>query len=98
MSDSDPVTVTPPSPLPTAAEVFHVSREETAPSPGDWAPLRGKTVKIVSVEKISDDQKDAGPQSRLEFAKCVLDKNYAELEQKAQELAGRVVIFDSVDG
>jgi hypothetical protein len=28
----------------------------------------------------------------------VLDKDYAELAQKAQELAGIVVIFDSVDG
>jgi hypothetical protein len=87
-----------PSPVPAAAELFHVLREETAPFPGDWAPLRGKSVKIVSVEKINEGEKDAGPQLRLEFAKSVLDKDYAELEQKAQMLAGIVVIFDSVDG
>jgi hypothetical protein len=34
----------------------------------------------------------------LEFAKSVLDRNYAELAQKPQELAGIVVIFDAVDG
>ncbi len=98
MPDSVPDNDTAPSPLPAAAEIFHVSREETAPFPGDWAPLRGKSVKIVSVEKINEAEKDAGPQIRLEFAKSVLDKDYAELEQKAQMLAGIVVIFDSVDG
>jgi hypothetical protein len=81
-----------------AAELFHVTREEKAPFPGDWEPLRGKTVKIVSVEKINESEKDSGPQLRLEFAKSVLDKDYAELSQKAQELAGIVLIFDSVDG
>ncbi len=80
-----------------AADLFHVSREETAPFPGDWAPLRGKNVRIVSVEKI-DDKQSVAPQLRLEFAKSVLDKDYAEVAQKPQELAGVVVIFDAVDG
>ena len=82
---------------PVAAELFRVTREETAPFPGDWAPLRGKNVRIVSVEKI-DEKKDAGAQLRLEFAKSVLDKDYADLAQKAQELSGIVVIFDAADG
>jgi hypothetical protein len=86
------------SAVPVAAEVFHVTREETAPFPGDWAPLRGKSVKIVSVEKINENGKDAGPQLKLEFAKSVLDMHYAELAQKPQDLAGVVVIFDAVDG
>jgi hypothetical protein len=55
-------------------------------------------VKIVSVEKTDDSGKDSGPALRLEFAKSVLEKDYAELSQKSQELAGIVVIFDSVDG
>ncbi len=97
MPDSVPNTDAPASSAPgsVAAEVFHVTREETAPFPGDWAPLRGKRVKIVSVEKISET-KDAGPQLRLEFTKSVLDSDYAELAQKQQELAGIVLIFDSV--
>jgi hypothetical protein len=85
------------SALPAAAELFHVSREETAPFPGDWAPLRGMRVKIVSVED-SDDNAKTDSLLRLEFAKSVLDRDYAELAQKTQELAGIVLIFDSADG
>jgi hypothetical protein len=100
MPDGVPYNDAPTSaaPGPVAAELFHVTREETAPFPGDWAPLRGKSVKIVSVEKINETEKDAGPQLRLEFAKSVLDNEYVELAQKQQELAGIVLIFDSVDG
>ena len=83
---------------PVAADLFHVTREEKAPFPGDWAPLRGKNVKIVSVEKINESAKDSGPQLKLEFTKSVFEKDYSELEQKTQELAGIVLIFDSVDG
>jgi hypothetical protein len=81
-----------------ATELFHVTREETTTFPGDWEPLRGKSVRIVSVEKINESEKDSGARVRLEFAKSVLDQDYAQLEQKPQELAGIVVIFDSVDG
>jgi hypothetical protein len=100
MPDSVPENDTPPSAsaVPAAAEMFHITREEQAPFPGDWAPLRGKRVKIVSVEKIDENAKDAGPRLRLEFTKSVLDSDYAELAQKTQELAGIVLIFDSVDG
>jgi hypothetical protein len=100
MPDGVPYNDAPTSAAPgqAAAELFHVTREETAPFPGDWAPLRGKSVKIVSVEKINDTAKDAGPQLRLEFAKSVLDNDYAELAQKQQEMTGIVLIFDSVDG
>lgn len=99
MPDSVPNTDAPASatPSPVAGDLFHVTREETALFPGDWTPLRGKSVKIVSVEKINEN-KDAGPQLRLEFAKSVLDKDYADLAQKGQQLAGIVLIFDSVDG
>jgi hypothetical protein len=82
---------------PAAADVYRVSREEQAPFPGDWAPLRGKIVKIVTVEKSEDAGKDEGPQMRLSFAKSVLDKNYSELAQSSL-LGGIVLIFDSADG
>jgi hypothetical protein len=99
MPESVPITDAPASAAPgaVAADLFHVTREETAPFPGNWAPLRGKSVKIVSVEKINET-KDAGPNLRLEFAKSVLDKDYVELAQKTRELAGIVLIFDSIDG
>ena len=98
LPDSVPQTDAAPAPLPAAAEMFHVAREEIALFPGDWAPLRGMRVKIVSVEKTDDSGKDSGPALRLEFTKSVLEKDYAELSQKSQELAGIVLIFDSVDG
>jgi hypothetical protein len=100
MPDSVPDADVPPPPTPAmaAAALFHVSREEIAPFPGDWEPLRGKRVKILSVEKTNEGEKDAGFRVRLEFAKSLLDKNYADLAQKPQELAGIVVIFDSSDG
>lgn len=84
--------------LTPAADLFHVTREETAPFPGDWEPLRSKNVKIISVQKIDEAAKDAGPRERLEYAKFLLDKSYAEISQKPQELQGVVVIFDSADG
>lgn len=98
MPASVPDSDLPPSPAPVAAELFHVTREEKALFPGDWVPLRGKNVKIVSVEKIKESENDSGPRLRLEFAKSLLDKDYAELAQKPQELAGIVLIFDSADG
>jgi hypothetical protein len=87
-----------PSATPVAADLFQVTREETAPFPGDWEPLRSKNVKIISVQKIQEDEKNSGAQAKLEFAKSLLDKNYAELTAKSQELSGVVLIFDSVDG
>jgi hypothetical protein len=80
------------------ADLFQVAREETAPFPGDWEPLRGRNVKIISVQKIQESEKDAGAQAKLEFAKSLLDKTYAELAANSQELSGVVLIFDSVDG
>ena len=83
---------------PVAADLFQVTREETAPFPGDWEPLRGRNVKIISVQKIQENEKNGGAQAKLEFAKSLLDKNYAELAGRSHELSGVVLIFDSVDG
>jgi hypothetical protein len=83
---------------PVAADLFQVTREETAPFPGDWEPLRGKNVKIISVQKIQENEKESGARAKLEFAKSLIDKNYAELAAKSKELSGVVLIFDSVDG
>ena len=81
-----------------AAQLYHVTREEVALFPGDWEPLRGKSVKIVSVEQTEENAKDASPQLRLAFAKSVLESDYAELARRTQELAGIVLIFDASDG
>lgn len=83
---------------PLVADIFRVVREETAPFPGDWEPLRGSTVKLLSVQKADDSAKDAGPVARLDFAKSLFDKNYPDLTQAQGKIAGIVLIFDSSDG
>jgi hypothetical protein len=100
MPDGIPDTATHAGSGPKAAaeQLFHVTREETAPFPGDWAPLKGKSVKILSIEKVDDSSKDAGLIMRLEFAKAQLEKNYDEVAEKSGTLAGIVLIFDSADG
>ena len=100
MPDGIPDTATHAGSGPKAAaeQLFHVTREETAPFPGDWAPLKGKSVKILSIEKVDDSSKDTGLIMRLEFAKAQLEKNYDELAEKSGTLAGIVLIFDSADG
>lgn len=85
-------------PKAAAEQLFHVVREETAPFPGDWEPLKGKSVKIVSIEKVNESASDAGVIMRLEFAKAQLDKDYDEVAKKSENLAGIVLIFDSADG
>jgi hypothetical protein len=82
----------------TAADLFHVSRQERAPFPGDWEPLRNKNVEIISVERIDHSSQDNGPKERLEYARLLLEKSYEEITRNPQELQGVVVIFDSSDG
>jgi hypothetical protein len=100
MPDGVPDVDTPAGPTPgrTADELYHVTREETAPFPGEWEPLRHKNVKIISVQKTDESAQEAAPKLKLEFAKLLLDKSYTALEKKADELAGIVLIFDSADG
>jgi len=99
MPDGIPNTDIPTGPSPSpAADLFHVAREETSQFPGDWEPLRGKNVKIFSVEKSDEKAKETGPKERLEYAKYLLDKTYSDMVQKQQNLAGIVLIFDSADG
>jgi hypothetical protein len=81
-----------------AADAFHVVREETAPFPGDWEPLRGKSVKIISVQKVDEASRNVGSTERLEYSKFLLEKSYREILEKKQELEGIVVVFDSADG
>ncbi|HEY3617934.1 MAG TPA: hypothetical protein VGK96_14075 [Candidatus Sulfotelmatobacter sp.] len=84
--------------LAPAADLFHVIRQETSTFPGDWEQLRNKNVKIISVQKVDENAKDAGPKARLEYTKFLLEKNYQELAQGPTAPAGIVVIFDSADG
>jgi hypothetical protein len=82
----------------SAADLFHVVHEEASTFPGDWEPLKNKNVKIISVQKIDENARNASATERLEYAKFLLEKGYKEIAQKPQNLAGVVVIFDSADG
>lgn len=97
MPDDVPDTQAEPT-LNAATDLFRVTRQETALFPGDWEPLRGKNVKIISVEKSDESGGSDDPQMKLEFAKSLFDKNYAEVAQSSSNLAGIVLIFDSSDG
>jgi hypothetical protein len=98
MPDGIPETATRLGTGPKAAaeQLFHVTREETAAFPGDWEPLKGRNVKILSIEKVNESASDSGVIMRLEFAKAEIAKNYPELAKSG--MAGIVLIFDSVDG
>jgi hypothetical protein len=86
------------SELPPAAGLFHSIREETSLFPGDWPPLRGKNVRIISIQKDAESTQDSGSEMKLGFAKSTLEKGYAALAQNSLGLAGIVLIFDSADG
>jgi hypothetical protein len=98
MPDEIPDVDAKPGAAPAAADLFHVVREETSTFPGDWAPLRGKSVKILSVEKIDENSANSSTQEKLEFAKSLLEKTYADLARNSGSLGGVVLIFDSADG
>ena len=80
------------------AEHFQVKNEQIATFPGTWEPLRGKTVKILTIQGSSGAASDAGPRAKLEFAKSLFANQYTELTRVASSAAGVVLIFDSEDG
>ncbi|MGD0179048.1 MAG: hypothetical protein ABSC15_04475 [Terriglobales bacterium] len=81
-----------------STEPFQVKNEEIASFPGTWDPLRGQTVKIVTVQRANGSATSTSSQVKLEFAKSLFQKEYAELTQAPTSAAGVVVIFDSEDG
>jgi len=83
---------------PANAEHFQVKKEQIASFPGTWEPLRGKTVKILTVQKTGGSAADTGSRAKLEFAKSLFDREYVELTQAPTTAAGVVLIFDSEDG
>jgi hypothetical protein len=74
---------------------FQVENEQIASFPGSWAPLAGKTVKIISVQE-AKGQTDS--KAKLEFAKSLFNREYVELARDSSTAAGVVVVFDAEDG
>jgi hypothetical protein len=100
---------TEPDPPPTETEArtepaqadtqpFRVENEQVASFPGTWQPLQGKTVRIVSVQKTSDNAAATASGAKLAFAKSLFDRQYADLIRTSSSVVGVVVIFDSDDG
>jgi len=76
---------------------FRVEREENSIFPGAWEALKGKTVKIYTVQPASQDPKDTGARAKLNFAGSLM-KKFAEDATPSAAVDGVVVIFDSADG
>ncbi|HXZ40121.1 MAG TPA: hypothetical protein VEG68_05225 [Terriglobales bacterium] len=77
---------------------FQVENEQIASFPGTWVPLRGKTVKIISVQEAKGRPNETGSQAKLEYAKSLFEREYVELTRSSTTAAGVVVVFDSEDG
>jgi hypothetical protein len=77
---------------------FQVENEQTASFPGDWEPLRGKIVRIVSVQKAPNSTTESSPQGNLAFVKGLFDKEYLDLARTSSNAAGIVLIFDFAEG
>jgi hypothetical protein len=79
-----------------SSDVFRIEREETAAFPGDWNTLRGKPVKIYTVQPASPDSKETKASAKLNFAAFLFLKFSAG--SAAPVVEGVVIIFDSADG
>ena len=81
---------------------FRIEREEISTFPGDWEQLKGKPVKIYTVQPISPDSKENRASDMLGFAASLFKKFSAEVVAAAPAQGpapeGVVVIFDSADG
>jgi hypothetical protein len=77
---------------------FHIEREDVSSFPGDWALLRGKPVKIYTVQPVSQDPKESGPAVRLEYTLALFRQALKESATVTQSPEGVVVIFDAADG
>jgi hypothetical protein len=80
------------------AAPFNVVREENSVFPGDWMPLRGKTVKLYTVQPVSQDPKETGARAKLLFAISLFKKFSEENPTAGTPPEGVVIIFDSADG
>ncbi len=76
-----------------APESFRETKEETSTFPGDWAPLRGKSVKIIWVQPNGKSTQ----KSRLSYAESVFKKQAPQLN-KGSGVEGVVIVFDAAEG
>jgi hypothetical protein len=82
------------SDAPQPAATYSVSSEEVGSFPGDWTPLGGKNVKIISLQQVGTGR-ITSPQEKKQFAEALFKKEGRGL---ASETAGMVLMFDAEDG
>ncbi len=82
----------------SSAPMFHVEHEETATFPGDWDPLRGKPVRIYTVQPAAPFAGETSTQAKFEYVLSLFRKFSAEFGSGPLPVEGVVVIFDSADG
>ncbi len=81
-----------------SAPIFKVTREESGPFPGTWAPLKNMTVKIFWVQPIDSPATSTMPDEKREFAKSLFQRAWNDSKQAPNTLPGVVVVFDTPDG
>ena len=74
---------------------FSVSSEEMGSFPGEWAPLRGRNVKIISIQQKPGTGRITSPQEKKQFAQAIFKR---ELPGLASNAAGLALVFDAEDG
>ena len=77
---------------------FRIVREEPSVFPGDWAPLKGKQVKLYTVQPVSTSPKETGPAVRLNYCIALFEKALREEAAANPAPEGVAVIFDAADG
>lgn len=77
---------------------FRIERESVNNFPGDWAALKGKKVKIYTVQPVSQNVKDSGPAVRLNYSLALFEQTLKESVNASISVDGVVVIFDAADG
>jgi hypothetical protein len=86
------------SPNAATSEAFRVESENASMFPGDWEPLRGKSVEIFTIQPVSQSSKETGARAKLAFASSVLKEFSAKPAPTASAVEGVVIVFDSADG
>ena len=74
---------------------FLMSSEEMGSFPGEWAALRGKNVKIISLQQAPGTGRITSPREKKQFTQALFKKESPGLGSDA---AGLVLIFDAEDG
>ncbi len=81
------------NPQSLSSAMFSVTGEEEGSFPADWEPLKGKTVKIISIQQAAGTGRITSPQDKMRFAEDMFKK-----EATSKSSAGLVLIFDAEDG